>query len=398
MTVLCLSSYFKGEAFLSAAKATGAEVILITSETLSDAAWPWDDIDHIFYVPIDDDQWDLRDLVKSVSYVAREHQIDCIVALDDLDLEKAAALREHLRVAGMGETRTRYFRDKLAMRRRAMDSGIPVPEFLHVLNHGALAEFFESVPGPWVLKPRSAAGSIGVQKVDSRDDAWRLIKELGDEQSFHLIERFVPGRVFHVDSIVFDKEVLFAAVHAYMDPPMDVAHSGGIFRSHSLPHDDPDVGALREINKDVMAAMGLLRGASHTEFIKSDEDGQFYFLETSARVGGAHLAEMIEAESGLNLWAEWAKIETLGPDEVYTLPDYRQEHSGILITLARQEFPDMAAYTSDEVVWTLDKRHHAGLILRAETHNRLIELMESYTERFQDDFHATMPMGDIPPP
>ena len=44
-----------------------------------------------------------------------------------------------------------------------------------------------------------------------------------------------------------------------------------------------------------MKAMGLLRGVSHTEFIKSKADGKFYFLETSARVGGANLAELVEA-------------------------------------------------------------------------------------------------------
>ena len=84
------------------------------------------------------------------------------------------------------------------------------------------------------------------------------------------------------------------------------------FRSHSLAPDDPDLPLLEDINQQVMSSMGLVNGVSHTEFIKSDADGQFYFLETSARVGGAHLAEMIEAETGLNLWAEWAKIELIG--------------------------------------------------------------------------------------
>ena len=47
-----------------------------------------------------------------------------------------------------------------------------------------------------------------------------------------------------------------------------------------------------------MAALGMLRGASHTEFIKARADGRIYFLETSARVGGAHIVELVEAASG----------------------------------------------------------------------------------------------------
>ncbi len=398
MTILCLSSYLKGEDFITAAKEAGATVILVTSESLAQAAWPWAAIDNAFFMPVIDGRWNTTDLVKAISYLGRSNWIDRIVALDDLDLEKAAMLREHMRVAGMGDTRTRYFRDKLAMRRQARESGIPVPDFIHVLNHSALNEFFDSVPPPWVLKPRSAAGSIGVQKVESAEEAWGLINQMEDEQSFHLVEAYLPGRVYHVDSIVIDGEVIFAAAHAYMDAPMVVAHAGGVFRSHSLAPDDPDLPLLRDINERVLKSMGLINGVSHTEFIKSDADGQFYFLETSARVGGAHLAEMIEAETGINLWVEWAKIELLEDGDQYQLPELRHNQSGILITLARDEHPDMSAYDDDEVVWKLDKLYHAGIIIRAETHDRLLELMESYAERIREDFHAAMPMGDIPPP
>ncbi len=43
------------------------------------------------------------------------------------------------------------------------------------------------------------------------------------------------------------------------------------------------------MNEKLMKALGMLRGVSHTEFIESDKDGKLYFLETSARVGGANL-------------------------------------------------------------------------------------------------------------
>jgi hypothetical protein len=85
----------------------------------------------------------MRDVIYGVSFVARKEKIDRMVALDDFDVEKAAALREHLRVPGMGDTTARYFRDKLAMRLRATEMEIPVPEFIHVLNHNELNEFGE---------------------------------------------------------------------------------------------------------------------------------------------------------------------------------------------------------------------------------------------------------------
>ena len=92
-----------------------------------------------------------------------------IVALDDFDVETAAKLREHLRIPGMGDTTARYFRDKLAMRARAKDRGILVPEFIQVLNHDKLNKFINRTPAPWVLKPRSQASTIGIKKIETTE-------------------------------------------------------------------------------------------------------------------------------------------------------------------------------------------------------------------------------------
>jgi len=153
---------------------------------------------------------------------------------------------------------------------------------------------------------------------------------------------------------------------------------------------------LHRLNQELMLALGLLRGVSHTEFIKAAEDGRFYFLETSARVGGANLAEMVEASSGINLWREWAKIECLAPGQSYTLPEARNDYSGIIISLAKQENPDTAAYSDPEIVWRLNKSHHAGLIVQSSKLERVIALLDDYANRFRNDFYAAMPAPEKP--
>src|SRR6059058_527943 len=156
----------------------------------------------------------LQSLIYAVSYKARSQPIDRIVALDEFDMENVSALREHLRIPGMGLTTVRYFRDKLTMRAAAKEAGIKVPEFVHVLNHGELREFMDRVPAPWLLKPRSQASGIGMKKIHQPDELWPWLDRLGDEQSHFLLEQFVPGSVFHVDSVVSEKEVMFADAHA----------------------------------------------------------------------------------------------------------------------------------------------------------------------------------------
>ena len=288
--------------------------------------------------------------------------IDRIVPLDDFDLEKASALREHLRIPGMGETTTRHFRDKLAMRVKAQDDGLPVPAFVHVLNDDRMREFCRRVPPPWVLKPRHQAGAIGIRKLHSEDELWAVTDALGDERSYFLLEEFVAGDVCHVDSIVYEREVLAAMPSQYGTPPFDVSHSGGVFTTRSWIRTADEATDLLALNARLLASLGLVRGVSHSEYIRG-RDGRLVFLETSARVGGAHIADLIEAATGINMWAEWAKVEIAGGKQPYDAPPVRSDYAGLLVSLARQESPDLSAYNDPEVVWRLHKEHHAGLIV-----------------------------------
>jgi biotin carboxylase len=397
MTILCISSYEKGHEFLRECKRQGETVVLITAESIREKAhWPMEAIDEIFYLPEDGKQWNPLHLRNAVSYLARTRVFDRIVALDDFDVELAAMLREHLRIPGMGETTVRYFRDKLAMRMRAAEMGLNVPDFIHVLNHSQVEGFLDRVPPPWVLKPRSMAGAIGIRKVHSKDEFWGILESLGDEQSGYLIERFVPGDIFHVDTIMSEHEVVFAIASGYGTPPLEVAHGGGIFTTRILERDSDTARRLLEENKRVLAALGLLRGVSHTEYIIGREDGRVYFLETSARVGGAHIAELVEAASGLNLWAEWAKVEIAGGKAPYAPPAPREDYAGLIVSLARQEHPDTSQFADPEIVWRIAKEHHVGLIVRSASPARVRELLDDYAARVARDYHASAPPQDRP--
>src|SRR5204863_5903223 len=170
---------------------------LLTVENRRHASWPFGCIDEVFTMP---ENLPLQSLTYAVSYAARSRNIDRIVALDEFDMENVSALREHMRIPGMGLTTVRYFRDKLAMRARAQEIGILVPEFAHVLNYDNLRDFMSRVPAPWLLKPRSQASGIGMKKIHQPDELWPWLNQLGDKQSHYLLEQFIPGSVFHVDS------------------------------------------------------------------------------------------------------------------------------------------------------------------------------------------------------
>ena len=391
-SILCISTYEKGQRFLREAAAEGCEVRLLTVDKLRDADWPKDILTEFLTMPED---LTPGQVLNTVCYLARTRRIDRIVPLDEFDLEAAALLREHMRLPGLGQTATRFFRDKLAMRTEARAAGIAVPEFSPVLNYGDLRAYMRDVPGPWLLKPRTNASAIGIQPVQQPDELWPMLDQLGDLQSHYVLERFVAGEVFHVEGVTYQGKLLFAQPFVYGRPPFQTMHKGGIFTTRTLARDSADAQGLAEIHSRLLPALHLQTGVTHSEFIKAEADGRFYFLETAARVGGAYIADTVELATGLNPWVEWARLEVAEARGVeYRLPPLRRDFAAAVISLARQAEPDTSAYNDPEIAVRLHRDHHAGLLLRSASAERIEALVEDYTGRFLADFNAVLAAPD----
>jgi biotin carboxylase len=391
---LCICCDFKGGDFLRAIARLGYPTYLVTSEGRREDAWPYEVLTDTFFMPGSDGRkWNLDDLRDGTAHLMREKHIGRIIAMDDYDVRKATYLREEFRMPGMGQTTGRHFYDKLAMRIQARDAGIPVPGFSPLFNYEDINTFLRQSAGPWFVKPRSDAGSLGIRKVESADAFWQLADTLGDKLHTYLIEEYKPGDIFHVDSLSFDGEILFTRNSMYLQPPFDIAHGGGIFQSHTFDTDHADNASLTALNAQVLKAFGMRHGASHSEYIR--HEGVFYFLETSARVGGAHLADMVEAASGINLWREWARIEdALMQKSPYVLPESTGHNAGIIASLSRYEHPDYSQFHDPEIWWTMPKKFHVGFIFQSDQHARIVELLGKYSEIIRDAYHAAVPLKE----
>lgn len=398
LNILCFATYFKGVDFLRECKAHGSRVTLVTKEKMLKEDWPRESLDDLVALPNDAPP---ELFIDFAAHLSQQRKLDRVVALEEFDVQTAALVRDHFCLPGMTSATARAFRDKLVMALGARSARIGVPDFVPLINPDEIREFMEWVPPPWIIKPRSDVSAIGIRKVQTPEEVWRTVEEMNDRPilreraSYHLLAQFIPGEVFHVDSIVEAGKVRFAGVNRYGRPPMEVAHLGGAYSSHTIDHGSDDQKKLLEANRKLIKALGLETGATHAEFIKSSANGRFYFLEIAARVGGAYIADVLEAASGINLWREWARMEVGAPraetsgEKGGRLP--RRHHAGIVLSLARQEVPDTSAYDDKEIVYRVKKKHHAGLIVRATKVDRVTELLSSYARRFADDFSAVMP-------
>jgi hypothetical protein len=206
------------------------------------------------------------------------------------------------------------------------------------------------------------------------------------------MEAYVPGDVYHVDSIVSGRRPAFSSVSRYGTPPLDVYQGGGVFVTRTVRRDDEAHAELTRANERLLEAFGMVRGATHAEFIRSRADGTYRFIEVAARVGGAHIDLLVEHATGVNLWAEWARTEIADVrGEPYGVEHDRALSTGLIVCLARDEHPDLSRYDDPEIVWRLRKKHHAGVIVASPDPARVDELLDRYAARFTEEFLAVRP-------
>jgi hypothetical protein len=277
---------------------------------------------------------------------------------------------------------------------------------------------------------------MGIKRLHDPEGVWQAIAELDareafhERSAFHLLEQFVPGDVFHVDSLVVGGQVVFASVERYGAPPFEVSHFGGVPISYTVKHGSPEQRALLKLNRKLLDGFGYKQGVTHAEFIHHPEcrqyanpsggvsttevgtagksaaanfsiagssgTDQFKFLEVAARVGGAYTADTIAAATGVNLWREWARIELATPERPYVLPPLRKEYGGIAVSLAREEYPCTSRYDDPEIVFRVRKPWHVGLVIRSPDYARVINLLTGYARRFSEDFTAVAPAEETP--
>lgn len=393
--LVCIASDFKGNPFLEAAKRRGCHVTLVTKQKHAEDAWVRDAIDEIHLVGDDStpDDW-----MRTVVWLARQRPVHHVVGLDEFDVLVTANTREFLQInRGLKASEALIFRDKLAMRYAAKRGGIEEPDFVGLFNPQEINEFMERVPAPWIIKPRTEVSAFGIRKIHSPEELWANVAELDgrftwrDHSSQFLLEKFIPGKVFHVDSLVWNNQPVYSGVSNYGTPPLSITHGGGVFTTSLVEHTCDERRELCEINKKLIEAFTLKQGVTHAEFLQCNETGKFYLLEVACRVGGAYIADALEAASNINLWREWANLELSDAANPYQMPETREDYAGVVLSLANQEFPDTSAYIEEEIHYRIKKAHHVGFVVKAQERDRVQNLLTEYSARFIEDFTVVAP-------
>jgi biotin carboxylase len=371
--ILCLASQDNGHDFLRQCAGMGVRPTLLTLDNLRGAAWPREVLQELAVMPAGLSR---EQILNTVSWMARGRRFDRVVALDTSDLDIVAQIREHLRVPGMGITTAAYYRDKLAMRICAHQAGFAVPEFCRVLNYDELRAFMERVPPPWLLQPRCGVAGL-TRQIDAPEHLWRALDDLGDQQSRHMLQQILPGEFFAVDAILSEGEVLFSVVQRYGRAPWQALLDGGVQTARVIPRDSPEWLELTALNAGLAPALGMVRGVTHAEFVRSPLDGGFLFTEIAAPVSAAWTSEVVEAATGVNLWREWARLEVASlRGQHYLPPDPFEMYAGSVLCQGQDSAPDLNGLDAAEIVQRAVLGRQTALLIRSADAERLRQLIE----------------------
>jgi hypothetical protein len=370
---LCLARTVAGQDFLRQCAASQIGVTLLTLDELRKADWPHEALENLATMP---DGLTQDQITNTVAWMARSRHYSRIVALDEASLACAAALREHLRIPGMGLTTAGYYRDRLAMRISASESGFTVGQFVRVLNYEDLSTFMERVPAPWILRPRRNEPGLAILQVNDADQLWRELEALGDLQSHYLLEELVEGELFTVESIINECRVVFSAVHRHSQPggpgsPLCVA---------TVDRGSREWEELTALNAGLAPSLGMVRGLAHTRFLRSAAKDKFVFDGVAAAVGAGLVDQLTEAAFGMNLWREWARLEAAHlRGESYLLTEWNDGYAGVLLwpedEAGRAAWTRAAQMDLPEIVERIQCNGKLGVVVRSALYEQVNEIL-----------------------
>lgn len=234
-----------------------------------------------------------------------------VVSLSEVDVLRAARIRERCGILGHSEANAWFFRDKLLMKERARAAGLGTPLFARVENAFDLLHFVRANGLPVIVRPISGRGSaqVGVLRTEEELDAYLASGAIAatDFRPQLFVETFCDGSMFRIDGLVLRGEPAFMQVAKYINTTLDFM-KGWPVGTYSLPTDDAERHAAEDfvtrlVGRALPAASTMM---FHAQLLQ-DRHGGLMLCEIAARIGGGAVNDEIMAATGVDLKMEYVR-------------------------------------------------------------------------------------------
>ena len=257
--------------------------------------------------------------VGAVTEVGRRHGVSGVMTFAaDRAVPVVAGVAEALGLPGIGTEAAHVMTNKIAMRRRLADAGVPQPRFAAVRNVRDIRGAAAAVGFPAVLKPADSAGQRGLFLVKSVDDVERhlhaALVQSTDEEA--ILESYHPGLEVNGLLVARGGEVTVVTLSDRRRPP---GAGFGVAVAHVYPSTlfGDALAEVERVGRATVHALGLRDGIAYPQVIWGN-DGVARLIEVAARIPAGQMDSVARYGVGVDL-IEVALRQTLGdpvPDKL----------------------------------------------------------------------------------
>jgi len=221
-------------------------------------------------------------------YHRKIRKIDGVICVAADAPVTAATVCQRLGIKGLPLHAAETACDKLAMKRRFSEAGVPVPWFAAVETPQALQRIAIERGNNLVIKPVDSRGSRGVQRIAHVADltkAFMLAREHSPTDRV-MVEEYLEGPQVSTESIVVDGKCFTPGFsdrnYEYLDryAPFFIENGGDLPSQLS----DEVQFKVRDVVAKAAKALGIVDGTVKGDIVV--HDGQPYVIELAARLSG----------------------------------------------------------------------------------------------------------------
>ena len=221
-------------------------------------------------------------------YHRKIRKIDGVICVAADAPVTAATVCQRLGIKGLPLHAAETACDKLAMKRRFSEAGVPVPWFAAVETPQALQRIAIERGNNLVIKPVDSRGSRGVQRIAHVADltkAFMLAREHSPTDRV-MVEEYLEGPQVSTESIVVDGKCFTPGFsdrnYEYLDryAPFFIENGGDLPSQLS----DEVQFKVRDVVAKAAKALGILDGTVKGDIVV--HNGQPYVIELAARLSG----------------------------------------------------------------------------------------------------------------
>lgn len=233
-----------------------------------------------------------------------KHTVRCVTD-DENCIYLCALINEKYKLNKPYQNDVTPFYNKEVMKQSLKDSGVNLPKYVlfdkqnfQQNSQTYLKQVLMQLNLPIFAKPIKQAASVGTQKIDTERDMTQFAEQALSSQFTYELDEYLHGKLFHIDSIVKNGEILISNVFEYSIPVYNF-RKGIPLGTIMWLDNQKRVERLKEFNAAVLNHLATPDGATHLELFELS-NGELVFLEVGARSAGGYVVPCFDQTFGFN--------------------------------------------------------------------------------------------------